>query len=1216
MMTTAVLDPLGLDLEQTVLIEASAGTGKTYTITTLVTRLVAQGYPVDAILVVTFTEAAAAELKMRIRKRLSQCLAALNALEERMGAGAMDGGNTDEEETGAAAQVEDELVAHLLTVDELPLVRDRLTYAVASFDQACIATIHSFCSLMLKTHTFESGARFETELVTDNSAFFAQVTMDFFMTRINDQDPLFLNFLSQRGVTPEKWGVEFKSLVGKTDLVKIPEGASFREIWDGYRELTGKIRIMVERDMDALVKCVLTKSSTVGLNGNAYRKASVPKWLEQVRESFARGGKNAVFNMRETGDVLYKFSARRMAGKTLKGKAAPHHPFFDLCDELTDLGEILEENLIHLKLEFLSFYDGELAKLKATRGQCFFDDLINDLAAALEDGGAKVDKAAPTAQDSGDREGLIQAAHETFGACLIDEFQDTDPRQYTIFSTLFRGKNRVTGKSMPFFMIGDPKQAIYAFRGGDIFAYLTAAEQCDSVFTLDKNYRSSPSMVQGVNALFANVDNPFLFEPITFTKVGTPKSSRDRMVQGGKALAPLQFSLVPEVDPKAAKGDARHQVARALVDQVCRDLGSSMEVWPLSRDDGTPGRALTPGDMAVLVRSHKQAAIVQEALSRAGIPSYLSKTGSVFDSPQARELYDILAAVQEPGRMEYIRGALCTSVFGFHPHGLRDRDVSFSHSWQERFFKWKETWENRGFVFMLQDLLYSDLAFLRADCRVDERGMTNFHHLMELVSQAALDKQLSMFFLLKWYRSQLAGGGAGDKEQELRLESDGKAVAIVTIHKSKGLEYPVVYLPFLWDQAASPKSGGAVLFHDPDQDHRACLDFRYGEEAKASRAHLVTEDEAEQRRLLYVALTRASALCRIFWGNFKDMPKTSLGGLLHPGGAKTDEGILDDLGALAGEGILCEPLTDLGERPVYTPPEKEILDLDIRPYPPRVYSAFRISSFTAVTRGLGEDGLLPEMPAETLGEDPILAQPVCLDTFPRGSGAGDFFHGVLEEMDFTGGQEEVASWVDKTFLASGFRGQELKEMAVKGLDQVIRTPLDDGTQRFTLGDIPKKDRISELPFHFLSENFNVVRLAGVFKDQPATRAYGEFLEQSPNKGRFAGFINGFIDLVVRVGGKWYILDYKSNYLGSTHGDYRASALDRAMVSHHYILQYHLYLVALDRYLALRLPDYEYGRDMGGVFYLFLRGMHPHAGESGIYFNRPSQEMMVQLSKAL
>ncbi|MCG8533182.1 MAG: PD-(D/E)XK nuclease family protein, partial [Desulfovibrionales bacterium] len=291
---------------------------------------------------------------------------------------------------------------------------------------------------------------------------------------------------------------------------------------------------------------------------------------------------------------------------------------------------------------------------------------------------------------------------------------------------------------------------------------------------------------------------------------------------------------------------------------------------------------------------------------------------------------------------------------------------------------------------------------------------------------------------------------------------------------------------------------------------------------------------------------------------------------------------------------------------------------EIRPLPPRIRSAFRISSFTAVTRRLGEEGLLPEMPSAAPSSKvaPILSQPVCLEAFPRGAGAGDFFHGVLEEMDFTGGRGQVETWVDKRFLEFGFRGKELRDMAVDGLDQVIRTPLEDGTQGFTLGDIPMEDRISELPFHFLSENFNVARLAQVFKGHSATRDYGALLEQSTTRGRFTGFINGFIDLVVRFQGRWYILDYKSNYLGSTYGDYLAPALDRAMVSHHYILQYHLYLVALDRYLALRLPDYEYERDMGGVFYLFLRGMHPTAREAGVYFNRPSREMMVQLSRSL
>ena len=1190
--TPEKLDPLGLDLAQTVLIEASAGTGKTYTITTLVTRLIAQGYPLDSILVVTFTEAAAAELKVRIRGRLAQCLAALDDP-------ASDG---------------DELVELLRAMPDQDQLRTRLNYAVITFDTACIATIHSFCSLMLKTHTFESGARFEMELVTDNAPFFDQVCMDFFMTRINNQDALFLSFLAKRGITPENWAQEFKQLVGKPQLKRIPEEVDFSPVWDDYREITGRMGDMLNQSLDEIVDTVLQKTDSVGLNGNAYRKNLVPKWLVEARDLINRQGKNTIFQMSESGDSLFRFTTARMASKTLKGKGAPSHEFFDLCDRLTELYLEMEANIPHLKLAFLEFYDQELARFKSSQGKCFFDDLINDLANAL-------------APDSPDREGLVRAAHTSYQACLIDEFQDTDPRQYQIFSTLFQGTNQVTEAPMPFFMIGDPKQAIYAFRGGDIFAYLEAAAASDAAYTLDKNYRSSPAMVGAVNDLFDFSDNPFLFDKIGFVRVGTPEVHQNRLKIGETAVPPFQFSMVGDVDAMAAE-PARQHVADLLVKQILWDLSSEMALSPLNGEKEEEPRPLNLGDMAVLVRSHHQAELVKEALGRAGIPAYMSRTGSVFESSQARELHDILTAIQDPARSELIRGALCTSVFGFRPQDLAHRDEAFMGGWQDRFQNWKESWEKRGFVFMLQDLLYSEQALLREGCAVDDRGLTNFHHLMEIISQAALDQHLSMYFLLKWFKKQLGRPGQGDKAQELRLESDGRAVAIVTIHKSKGLEYPVVYLPFLWNASSIRPGGQAVLFHDPEQGNAACVDFRSSEEQAESRECLIREDQAEQRRLLYVALTRASALCRVFWGNFKGAEQSSLGQILCHNAkfkGKQEEKsaqiqvafdqALESLSQSPEGGIgVVDAIFD-GAVPAFQGDDDQAPELIAPPTPPRVDRAFQISSFSALTRDMGgQHGHgQGEIPGEKTGVDAaILDETVVLADFPKGAGAGDFFHGVMEEVDFTGSSEALKQCTADNLARFGFKGQGLESMSVKAFQDLLATPLNDGERSFCLNQIPNADRFTELEFYFSAKEFRLGKLALALEEDPETQAYGKQLIRSvmEDSTQFSGFIKGFVDLVVRFEGRWYILDYKSNFLGTTYGDYHRSAVDQAMADHHYILQYHLYLIALHRYLAHRIPEYDYDRDFGGVFYLFLRGMHPRGGESGIYFSRPAKNRIV------
>jgi len=426
------LDPFIIDLEKTTLIEASAGTGKTYTITTLYGRLVAKGYPVESILVVTFTEAAAAELKLRIRTRLFNTLAGL--LEQ-------------------PCEDEDDLVRFFRGHEELPLVCQRLKHALTCFDQTSIMTIHSFCFRILKENAFESHSLFDIELMPDRSLFLRQVSYDFFMSHVNHLDTLFLSYLSGQQITPESFTASFGPVVSRADLVCRPLSAGFEKLFDSYRKTLKKIHdILLTRDIE-IIELIQNHK---GIDKKSYSKKNVPAWLKAACEKIDQQGVDTFFKMREkNGDALYKFTRTRMELKTKPGQTAPEHEFFDLCEHMLCFYHQFEKNLISLKIEFLTFFNKALDKIKKAQGICFFDDLVNDLAKALEKSFEK--EGEPTLQ---------KAIRQTYKACLIDEFQDTDPRQYDIFSKIF------SSQDMPFFMIGDPKQAIYAFRGGDIFAYL------------------------------------------------------------------------------------------------------------------------------------------------------------------------------------------------------------------------------------------------------------------------------------------------------------------------------------------------------------------------------------------------------------------------------------------------------------------------------------------------------------------------------------------------------------------------------------------------------------------------------------------------------------------------------------------------------------------------------------------------------------------------
>jgi exodeoxyribonuclease V beta subunit len=1217
------LNPFDLDLQKTTLIEASAGTGKTYTITTLAVRLVAAGYPIESILVVTFTEAAAAELKLRIRDRLSRVLGEMPHPEPPGGqektaengpAGQTGRGPDDRDPNDPAGQVTghvtgnprkttDELVDFLASQGDPEMICRRIRLALSCFDQASIMTIHAFCLQTLKAHAFETGTPFDMELMADASGFFRQVCMDFFMTTVNDLDPLVLKMLARKKMTPPALGRDMKPAVARPGIALIPPCPVFEDVSGQYREVTAQIREILGdggREVADLIQ------ADPGLDKRSYSKKNVPAWLGAACKALESDRENALFVMTEKGDSLYRFTRTCLAQKTKAGATPAGHLFFDLCEALYGLYRKMETNVISLKHQFPQFYGQSLSRLKQEQGQCFFDDLVNDLARALAGG-------------PGSRQ-LVRAVQARYEACLIDEFQDTDPAQYTIFSTLFARAASRFGGFRPFFMIGDPKQAIYAFRGGDIFAYLAACKDSDQRFTLGKNYRSSPLLVQAVNDLFSAAPQPFVFDDIPFIRVGTPDTACHYLLDGDRLAAPLRFGFLPrkglDLDRQRflTKETARRLIPKLLAGQILADLEA-----PYTLMDKTHGAVPAGfGDMAVLVRTNQEAKEVQEALTQARIPSYLSKTGSVYDSPQAVELNDILWAVFSPGHVGFMKAALASPVFGFEPDRLKALSQKALWEWQDRFRGWKEIWETKGFIAMIMGLLHSQEGLLHPDSGLDERGLTNFYHLVELISQAALHRHLSMYYLLRWYQAQLFAGTRDEAADELRLESDRKAVAIVTIHKSKGLEYPIVYLPYLWSDPR-PKDNGPVLFHDPDADFQLCLDLRgtdfQGEDTagmdRATALHAL-ETEAEQRRLLYVAVTRASAMCWIFWAGVSGVAASALGSMIHMDGCGEDADMISDLDALAGTGekIQVQLLAPPGAVQPLTMDQALPADLSARAVTRQVRPGFSITSFSALAGHPGasetpDRSFLPEAPdtGDTMAPPDRTGTRIRLHAFPKGPGAGDFFHAVLEQIDFQWDLPAMTACVSNHLPRFGFSDPALAAPASAAIKEVVTTPLPAGTDRFRLTDISMGHRITETEFLFDVNRLDLTHPADLFDESGQWKAYaGNLRQQDP--GRLAGFIKGFIDLVVRHREKYYIIDYKSNFLGDLYEDYALPALTRAMTHHHYVLQYHIYAVALHQYLGLRIKNYDRDKDFGGVLYLFIRGMHPDLPGSGVFFDRP------------
>jgi len=697
------LDLLNVPPAGTHLIEASAGTGKTYAITGLFLRLLVEGnLGVPEILVVTFTEAATAELKDRIRARLRHAARAfaeggaedlfLNKLVRRQG----------DREPGAAAIGE----------------------ALRAFDLAAISTIHGFCLRTLRENAFESGSLFDSELLPDQRSLIREVVEDFWRTRVAGASALFVSYVLGKGTTPDTLLSLLGTKVTQPHLTILPDrevaGSTqeeseyvdcFRELRDAWPEA----RAEVERLL----------STGEGLNRSKYRVGAIPLWLSRMDEYVGRGERDA-----ELFAEFRKFTTRELEGAMKGGLAAPAHPFFACCQRLQDaqvaLDELFRRRLVGLKAELFHHVRRELTRRKEERNVMSFDDLLVRLHQALEARGGVA---------------LARAIRGGLKAALIDEFQDTDPVQYAIFRKVFGSGDG------PLFLIGDPKQAIYGFRGADLFAYLAASSQVESRHTLGENWRSEPGLITAVNTLFAGRDRPFVFEEISFQPAAPApvRGPAPLRIEGepGRALHLWFLKAGPGQgsDKPLTKGAAREILPRAVAGEISRLLRLGRSGRALI---GT--RPLGEGDMAVLVRRNLEARLMQEALSELHIASGLYSTGNLFDTHEAVEVERLLRGIAEPNTSGLVRAALATDLLGVKGEELEGllADEPAWERWIVGFRGFHDLWDEQGFIVMFRRLLAEQEVLPRLISLPDgERRNTNVLHLAEVLHRRQWIKSLA-----------------------------------------------------------------------------------------------------------------------------------------------------------------------------------------------------------------------------------------------------------------------------------------------------------------------------------------------------------------------------------------------------------------------------------------------------------------------------------------
>lgn len=1178
------LNTLRFPLHGERLIEASAGTGKTYTIAGLYLRLLLghgpqieegedAGQPsaherplaVTEILVVTFTEAATAELRGRIRARIHEARLAF-----------------------LRGESKDPLLAQLLAeVEDHGQAARRLLAAERQMDEAVVFTIHGFCQRMLKQNAFESGALFETEFLTDDSQLRLQAVSDYWRAEFYPVDEALARAVRKLWPGPaallremngwlDNGELEIRPALGEETLAE-RHGAAMARI-EGVKRAWLAQADEIRRQTDGQI------SRYTGKNYEGWL-AKIGHWAQDPASGYA------------IPKELERFGQRTLEENLKKGGEVPTLALFTEIDALLASRPGIRDLILQRAARVVR---ERMQASKRQAHQLSFDDLLKDLDGALG-----------SAPGTNRGERLCERIRASYRVAMIDEFQDTDPQQYRIFHRLYGGH-----KDTALLMIGDPKQAIYGFRGADIFTYIQARRNVSAHYSLGRNYRSSAALVAAVNGLFERAKDPFIYEAdIPFLPVAAQGKGKALRLEG--EVAPVLHCWLLGGQPTFNRGDYQSLMARATAAEIHRLLTLAREGKAQIGDN--PVKA---GDIAVLVRTGAEGRLVQQELARLAIASvYLSNRESVLEQVEAREILLILHACQNPSEERSLRAALATGLFDLDARAL-DALASDERAWEsavQEFMEYRKIWHRRGVLAMLRALLHRrNLASSLLASPYGERRLTNFLHLGELLQQQSSELD-GEYALLRWLGEAVSRPNGQVAEQVLRLESERKLVQIVTIHKSKGLEYPLVFLPFI----CSHRAAETPLYHEADgAGNRTVLDLTGADHslAEADRERL-----AEDLRLLYVALTRGVyatwlGLAPVRAGAGKseqtDLHRTAIGYLLQKG----EEGDATTLASALSELAQALPGVAVGEpslrRPAPLPAEEE------QPGEPRVRHFagtlerdWWISSYSGLAaqgqghgKGvLANPGFDDEVAAEASAALEEEAPTPSIFTFPKGARPGTLLHSLFETIDFqSAGGEALEQHVADLLLQEGFDASWAPVLQQQ-VEAVLDTRLDTGFgDPVRLRDLAPERKQVELEFFLPMGRVTAPALTALCQRHDPLSAGNKPL----GFATVQGMLKGFIDLVFEWQGRWYLLDYKSNHLGNTPADYGRPALERAMAEHRYDLQYQLYSLALHRLLSLRLPGYDFDRHFGGVFYLFLRGMP----EGGIFHTRPSRELVLGLDR--
>ncbi|QCI17838.1 exodeoxyribonuclease V subunit beta [Buchnera aphidicola (Acyrthosiphon lactucae)] len=1158
------LDIFKIFLNGVNLIEASAGTGKTFTIVLLYLRLLLgigkkniykKKLLVHEILVVTFTNTAKEELYIRIKDGIQNLyLTCINKKNKN--------------------PPFDFFLKEINNIDEAIYI---LKKAKNNINESCIYTIHGFCQHILELHTFHLNSIFEDKIIDDEDNLYLQATQDFWRRSFYNLPEDIINIIHQDYKNPNDLLKKIKPFF-HVQLVNFPEKIlNNKKIIISHKKNIKKINFF-KKIWLIYYQFIPKEIDNLKINKKIYSNFNLSRWINDI----------TIWAKSETKDYAIPLSLKYFTKENIKKNTTNNicskYIIFEETEKILTKKFSLKNIIIIYAIKKINEF---LLKEKKKKSLIGFNDLLNILLKSV-----KKEKY------------LRNLIRRKYPAVFIDEFQDTDIKQYKIFDRLYK-KNKKT----VLFLIGDPKQAIYSFRGADIFSYLYAKSKIKTYYYLDTNWRSSINMCKSINFLFSQHKNPFIFNNISFTPIlPSHKNSSMNFTINEIIQVPMRFFLQEKEEVHI--DDYQVWISKQCANEISFWLTSAKKgKAKITTKNGE--RILKANDIAILVRNKKESNLIQNELKKLNIISiYSSEKTSIFQTFDAQELLWILESILEPENETLLRQSNSTHIFKKLSSIMKKKSINEnSYFLIEKLYEYQDIWEKIGIFYMIKTIIL-EYQINSNSIEINEHYIKNlnFLHIAELLQEQFqyFQKKTS---LISWFQKKILQKTKPLHNEYIRSFNQNISVKIVTIHKSKGLEYPIVWIPFSIDF----KKSLLPIYHDK-KNFKTYFDIKQTNESLS-----IADEErlAEDIRFLYVALTRAIVHCSIGIAcvikkhkknrNNSDIHKSGLGYTIQDGKSMNYKNLFNQLKKISMNNFIeIRHNTENFELPI----EKKIIYLIRKTnfLNEKIRNLWKITSFTQLNK---ENKLLTINKKETISEKSLIQNKKknnkfpTIHNFPKGENTGLMIHEILKNLPFL--NEKNYNWFSDILNKYNI-SLKWTEILISWIKNIINTPI--GNKKIILSKIEKKSCIRELEFFLPIKNkLYSTELNKIIQCIDPISILSPKLFFNPVKG----ILKGFIDLVFFWKKKYYILDYKSNWLGKNNSFYSNVHIKKEMIKKRYDLQYQIYTIAIHKYLQKKIKNYNYKDDFGGVFYIFLRAVEPEQKNNGIFYSIPDYSLIEKIT---